>query len=93
MMALGYQKKLIQNMETKTVVEYRFIPRSIYEDQFGPVKLEGSFQDMFEKQDVFFRMIQGLLFILPDCIKLAFGKLVMLSGTILLFYIIFIILF
>ena len=58
MMALGYQKKLIQNMETKTVVEYRFIPRSIYEDQFGPVKLEGSFQDMFEKQDVFFRMIQ-----------------------------------
>jgi hypothetical protein len=57
MMALGYQKKLIQNMETKTVVEYRFIPRSIYEDQFGPVKLEDSFQDMFEKQDVFFRMI------------------------------------
>jgi len=57
MMALGYQKKLIQNMETKTVIEYRFIPRSIYEDQFGPINLEGSFQDMFEKQDVFFRMI------------------------------------
>ena len=57
MMALGYQKKLINNMETKTVVEYRFIPRSIYEDQFGSVKLESSFQDMFEKQDVFFRMI------------------------------------
>ena len=57
MMALGYQKKLIQNMETKTVVEYRFIPRSIYEDQFGPVKLEDSFQDMFEKQDVFFRQV------------------------------------
>ena len=56
-MALGYQKKLIQNMETKTVIEYRFIPRSIYEDQFSPVKLESSFQDMFEKQDVFFRMI------------------------------------
>lgn len=57
MMALGYQKKLIQNMETKTQIEYRFIPRSIYEDQFAPVKLESSFQDMFEKQDVFFRMI------------------------------------
>ena len=57
MMALGYQKKLIQNMETKTVIEYRFIPRSIYEDQFGPINLEGSFQDMFEKQDVFSRMI------------------------------------
>jgi hypothetical protein len=57
LMALGYQKKLITNTETKTVVEYRFIPRSIYEDQFGPVKLESSFQDMFEKQDVFFRQI------------------------------------
>jgi hypothetical protein len=57
MMALGYQKKLIANTETKTVIEYRFIPRSIYEDQFGPVKLESSFQDMFEKQDVFFRLI------------------------------------
>lgn len=57
MMALGYQKKLLNNMETKTVVEYRFIPRSIYEDQFENNKLESSFQDMFEKQDVFFRMI------------------------------------
>ena len=34
MMALGYQKKLLTNMETKTVVEYRFIPRSIYENYF-----------------------------------------------------------
>ena len=57
MMALGYQKKLLTTMETKTVVEYRFIPRSIYEDQFENNKLESSFQDMFEKQDVFFRMI------------------------------------
>ena len=57
MMALGYQKKLLTNMETKTVVEYRFIPRSIYEDQFENNKLESSFQDMFDKQDVFFRMI------------------------------------
>ena len=57
MMALGYQKKLLTNMETKTVVEYRFIPRSIYEDQFENNKLESSFKNMFEKQDVFFRMI------------------------------------
>lgn len=51
--ALGYQKKIIKNMETKTIVEHRFIPRSIYEEQFGQVNLEHSFQDMFEKQDVF----------------------------------------
>ena len=57
MMALGYQKKLIQNMEKQTIIEYRFIPRSIYEEQFGSIKLENTFQDMFEKEDVFFRMI------------------------------------
>jgi hypothetical protein len=55
--ALGYQRKLINKMETKTIVEYRFIPRSIYEDQFTPKKLEGTYQDMFEKQDVFFRLV------------------------------------
>lgn len=51
--ALGYQKKIIKNMETKTIVEYRFIPRSIYEEQFGQTNLEHSFQDMFETKDVF----------------------------------------
>ena len=55
--ALGYQRKLINKMETKTIIEYRFIPRSIYEDQFTPQKLEGTYQDMFEKQDVFFRLV------------------------------------
>ena len=55
--AIGYQRKLINKMETKTIVEYRFIPRSIYEDQFTPQKLEGTHQDMFEKQDVFFRLV------------------------------------
>lgn len=54
MVALGYQKKLIQNMEVKTLVEYRFIPRSIYDEQFSPVQLESTFNDMFEKSDVFF---------------------------------------
>lgn len=54
--ALGYQKKLIKNMETKTIVEHRFIPRSIYEEQFGQVNLEHSFQDMFETQDVFSKL-------------------------------------
>ena len=48
---------MLKTHEIQTRIEYRFIPRSIYEDQFGPVKLESSFQDMFEKQDVFFRMI------------------------------------
>jgi len=55
MIALGYQKKMIQNMETKTIIEYRFIPRSIYDEQFNPSKLENTYSDMFEKNDVFFR--------------------------------------
>lgn len=57
LIAMGYQKKMINTMETKTVVEYRFIPRSIYEEQFGEVNLQHSFKDMFEKQDVFSKIV------------------------------------
>lgn len=57
LIAMGYQKKMINNMETKTIVEYRFIPRSIYEEQFGETNLEHSFKDMFEKQDVFSKIV------------------------------------
>lgn len=55
--AMGYQKKIIKNMETKTIVEHRFIPRSIYEEQFGQVNLQQSFQDMFEGEDVYQSLI------------------------------------
>ena len=37
----------------KTVVEYRFIPRSIYEEQIQPINIQQSFKDMFEKEDVY----------------------------------------
>lgn len=57
MLAIGYQRKMIANTEVKTVVEYRFIPRSIYDEQFSPVKLEDTYTDMFDKQDVFFRRV------------------------------------
>ena len=54
MISTGYQKSLYQNMENlKTVVEYRFIPRSIYEEQIQPINIQQSFKDMFEKQDVY----------------------------------------
>tara|TARA_B100001057_G_scaffold478442_1_gene548896 strand:- start:996 stop:1214 length:219 start_codon:yes stop_codon:yes gene_type:complete len=56
--SVGYQNKLIKGIETvNTRVEYRFIPRNIYEDQFGSPNLEQSFQDMFENQDVFFKTV------------------------------------
>ena len=57
MISIGYQRKLISNMETKTIVEYRFIPRSIYDEQFGQNKLESTYTDMFNKQDVFFKRV------------------------------------
>jgi len=57
MLATGYQKKLVKNMEVIKEKEVVFIPRSIYEDQFGPQQLESSFSNMFEKQDAFFKMV------------------------------------
>jgi hypothetical protein len=57
MLAVGYQKKILKSaMETKTVVEYRFIPRSIYDQQMSPDNMESTFSDMFEKEDVFMRI-------------------------------------
>jgi hypothetical protein len=55
MLAIGYQRKIITNTKTKTVVEYRFIPRSLYDEQMSPHNLEQNFTDMFSKQDIFFR--------------------------------------
>jgi hypothetical protein len=57
MLSVGYQRKLAKNIEIVKEKEVVFIPRSIYEDQFGPQKLESSFADMFEKQDVFFKVV------------------------------------
>ena len=53
MLAVGYQRKLLTETRTKTIVEYRFIPRSLYDEQLSPVNLEQRFTDMFQKQDVF----------------------------------------
>ena len=57
MLNIGYQRKLAKNIEVVKEKEVVFIPRSIYEDQFGPHRLESSFADMFEKQDVFFKIV------------------------------------
>ncbi len=57
MVSLGYQRKLLNNIETKTIIEYRYIPRSIYDEQFSGNKLESTYADMFEKQDVFFHQV------------------------------------
>tara|TARA_B100000989_G_C19377348_1_gene400037 strand:- start:383 stop:613 length:231 start_codon:yes stop_codon:yes gene_type:complete len=51
----GYQKKLLKTYEVKKEVEYRFIPRNIYDEQLGSPQVTKSFVDMFDdsKQDIF----------------------------------------
>ena len=56
MFSIGYQRKLLTNTKTRTVVEYRYIPRSIYEEQLSPINLQSTFNDMFNKEDVFLKV-------------------------------------
>lgn len=53
MLTIGYQKQLLQNTKVAERVEYRFIPQSIYEEQFGKPNLTRSFTDMFNYEDVY----------------------------------------
>lgn len=53
LLTIGYQKQLLRTVEVQKEIEYRFIPRSIYEEQMGQPQVSQSFADMFEKQDIF----------------------------------------
>ena len=53
MLTIGYQKELLNKAEVKERVEYRFIPRSIFEEQFGKPDLTRSFRDMFNYEDIY----------------------------------------
>ncbi len=54
---IGYQKMVLTNTKTKNIIEYRFIPQSLYEEQMGPVNLEHTFHDMFKRENVFLSSI------------------------------------
>jgi len=56
MFSIGYQRKILTNTKTRTIVEYRYIPRSIYEEQLSPINLQSTFNDMFNKEDVFLKI-------------------------------------
>ena len=53
MMTIGYHQKMQENYKTEKVIEYRYIPRSLFEEQVQPVNLQQSFYDMFRKDNVF----------------------------------------
>ena len=55
MFSMGYQRKILTDTKTRTIVEYRYIPRSIYEEQLSPINLQSTFNDMFNKEDVFLK--------------------------------------
>ena len=52
LITMGYQKMLITNTKTKNVIEYRFIPQSLYEEQMGPVNQDIHSIIMFEKMSL-----------------------------------------
>lgn len=54
MSAVGYQKSLMREYEIEKHIEYRFIPRSIYDEQLGQPTLTPSFEDMFERPNMDF---------------------------------------
>lgn len=53
MISAGYHQSLQDNFKVQKVIEYRYVPRSFYEEQMQPVNLVASFKDMFEKDNIF----------------------------------------
>jgi len=47
---IGYMELKFKNkISEKKSIEYRFIPRNIYEEQINPVNVKSHFNEMFEK--------------------------------------------
>jgi hypothetical protein len=53
MITTGYHQKMQSNYKREKIIEYRYIPRSLFEEQMQPVNLQQSFADMFRKDNVF----------------------------------------
>ena len=45
---IGYMEIKIESKRQQKTVEYRFVPREIYDTQFNQVNLENTFRDMFD---------------------------------------------
>ena len=53
MITTGYHQKMQDTFKQEKIIEYRYIPRSLFEEQIEPVNLQQSFYDMFQKNNVF----------------------------------------
>jgi len=54
MVTVGYMDKKIKKAEKEKEIEYRFVPKSIYEQQIQPVNLSDTFSTMFSDIDPIF---------------------------------------
>jgi len=59
-LTIGYMELKINEKQKQKIIEYRFIPRSLLDDQVNPVNLETSFVDMFKRQNPFLYQNSGL---------------------------------
>ena len=57
MITVAYHQELLKNAKTRTIIEYRYIPRSFYEEQLQPGDTHREFYDMFNKSSVFFKQV------------------------------------
>jgi hypothetical protein len=53
MVTIGYHQQMQEKFKKEKVIEYRYIPRTLFEEQVQPVNLQQSFYDMFRKDNVF----------------------------------------
>ena len=49
MLVMGYMEIKLNEKRDEKVIEYRFIPRSILDEQFNQLQLTQNFSDMFDK--------------------------------------------
>lgn len=54
MITVGYMDKKVDKAEKEKQIEYRFVPRSIYDEQIQPVNLSDTFSTMFSDIDPIF---------------------------------------
>jgi hypothetical protein len=51
---VGYMDNKVQNLKSEKKIEYRFVPRSIYDEQIKPTNLNDTFSTMFSAIDPIF---------------------------------------
>jgi hypothetical protein len=50
---MGYMERKVKSKEENKVIEYRFVPRTLLEEQTYAQNLKRNFSDMFENEDAY----------------------------------------